>query len=225
MGRWNHVVVVSLLLAGGVAPPAFPAGENPRFAMPRPPTTAEATPTLEAWLRRLAGRFEYEGAANPYGQPPEEPRPVTGRSDCINVGNGPGIQCVLEVKWRERRDGMGNPIPPHPNLDPSMMLFGLEPSGDRLHFLQVDNKGIAQGGTGVLSGNIAKMITDPPRNGGVGISRIYAPAHGRFIQIWVSSKGTQGEGVATLVFYMRRVTPAGTGGASRPAPAQPDAGG
>jgi hypothetical protein len=221
MGRRNHVVVVSLLLAGVVAPASFPAGENPRFAMPGPPTTAEATPTMEEWLRRLAGQFRYEGMANPYAR---EPRPVSGRSDCMQVGSGPGVQCVLDVKWPERWLGT-NPMPPHPNLDPSMMLFGFEPSGDHLHFLQVDNKGIAQGGTGVLSGNMAKLMTDPPRNGGVGVSRIYAPAHGRFIQIWVSSKGTQGEGVTTLMLYMRRVAPAETGGASRPASAQPDAGG
>jgi len=106
---------------------------------------------------------------------------------------------------------MGTALPPHPNLNPSMMIFGFEPGQARVHFLQVDNKGIARGGTGVLSGNMATLMTDPPRNGSVGVSRIYAPPDGRHIQIWVSVKSPQGEGMSTLVFYLRRVAP-GAGG-------------
>lgn len=105
-----------------------------------------------------------------------------------------------------------------------MMLFGFDPKTMRLHFLQVNNKGVAQGGTGVLGGNTAKLMTEPPRNGASGVSRIYAPAHGRYIQIWVSSRGAQGEGQPFLVFTLRRVAPGGTGDASDLPPAQPGAG-
>jgi len=221
MGGWNRVLVLSLLLARVVAPAACPAAENPRFAVPKPPPmSAEQTPPMEEWLRRLAGQFRYEGLANPSSL---DPRPVSGRADCINVGRGPGVQCVLDVKWREKWIiPPGTPVPPHPDLSPAMMLFGYEP-GARLHYLQVNNKGIAQGGTGTLSGSMAKLVTDPPRNGGVGVSRVYAPAHGRFIQVWVSAKGTQGEGLPNLVFTMRRITPDETDGASGTPPAQPDA--
>jgi len=239
MGGWNRVLVLSLLLACAVAPAVCLAGENPKFAVPKPPAAVAETPTMEEWLRRLAGRFEYDGVANPYAVPPSgppggglffgggggppQPRPVSGRSDCIHVGGGPGVQCVLDVKWREEWSPSGVARPPHPNLSPAMMLFGFEPGKARLHFLQVDNKGIAQGGTGVLSGNTARLATDPPRNGNVGVSRIYAPAHGRFIQVWVSAKGPQGEGLPNLVFTMRRITPDEAGEPSGMPPAQPEA--
>lgn len=225
MGGWQRALGVSLLMARVVAPASSHAGENPRFSVPRPPTEAEQTPALEVWLSRLAGRFEYEGMANPYGSLPEEPRPVSGRSDCMTVGNGPGVQCVLDVRWRDRRDVMGNVVPPYPNLNPSMMLFGYEPGTAQLRFLQVDNMGIAAGGTGVLTGNTAKLTTGPPRTGSVGVSRIYAPAHGRFIQIWVSSRSlTQGEGPSFLVFNLRRAKSHETGGQPGSAPARSDTG-
>src|SRR5690606_24635081 len=38
---WNYVPLASLLMAAVVAPASWPAGENPRFALPNPPTAAE----------------------------------------------------------------------------------------------------------------------------------------------------------------------------------------
>jgi len=221
MGGWNRVLDLSLLLACAVTPAACLAGENPKFAVPKPPAAVAETPTMEAWLTRLAGQFKYEGMVNPYSP---APRGVSGRSDCIRIGSGPGVQCILEVKWPERWS-IGAPVPPHPDLNPAMVLFGFEPGRARLHYLQVNNKGIAQGGAGVLKGSTATLLTDPPRYGTVGVSRIYAPPHGRYIQIWVSARGPQGEGLPNLVFYLRRITPDETGEAPELPPAQPDTSG
>jgi len=114
---------------------------------------------------------------------------------------------------------MGNAIPPHPYLNPSMVLYGIDREGGLLHYLLVNNKGIAEGGTGVLSGNTATFTsTHQTERGLVTVTRIHAPRDSRYVEISVSSKNRYRgeESLPSLIMYLRRVPHSGS--AETPAP-------
>jgi hypothetical protein len=128
------------------------------------------TPAPDVWLRRLVGRFEFDGmiSAGPCPPPaPEDgsspPAPlctaVKGTGDCIAVGTGPGVQCVLNVSWQDMfvvnsQDGKVYSLPGGVSyLDPAMLLFGLDPGKAAVNYLLVDNKGLPEGGLGTIAGN------------------------------------------------------------------------
>jgi hypothetical protein len=101
-------------------------------------------PTAVAeWLRRLVGSYKLDGAIGDAG--------ITGKGDCIAIGTGPGVQCIFNAICQEKWDQMGRPIIVDP-LDPSMFLFGMDPSKATLNVLMVIDKGIASGGIGTLKG-------------------------------------------------------------------------
>jgi hypothetical protein len=96
------------------------------------------------WLRRLVGSYKLDGAIGRAG--------IKGKADCIAIGQGPGVQCIFNAIWQEEWDiRTGRPILLDP-LDPSMFLFGMDPSKATLHMLMVIDKGIASGGTGTIKG-------------------------------------------------------------------------
>lgn len=152
------------LLAASVAfIAAVPAGAAaPRTPLetlvrhPLPPSMVD----MGDWLRLLAGRFKWDGVLDT--QPQEAPEngtdlySVSGMSDCVTVGAGPGVQCVIDVRWHEGWTLQGRPIAV-PNLTPAMILYGIDPVRERLVYLQVDNKGLAIGGPGTLYGNAATL--------------------------------------------------------------------
>ena len=221
MDGQSFCLAMIVMLTSAAAPVSVFPADHPRTP-PRPSPTAFETPATDVWLGRLSGRFEFEGSANPYLTPsesdPRSPRAATGRSDCVHVGSGPGIHCVLNVAWREEWM-MGNAIPPHPYLNPSMVLYGIDREGGLLHYLLVNNKGIAEGGTGVLSGNTATFTsTHQTERGLVTVTRIHAPRDSRYVEISVSSKNRYRgeESLPSLIMYLRRVPHSGS--AETPAP-------
>jgi hypothetical protein len=168
------------------------------YAQPRPVATgltaSDAIPVTDpsqiaAWLRRLVGRYRFEGMVQvdyvDPGADPEygcvdpatgSPRPfcksVHGIGDCVSVGKGPGVQCVLNVAWEDIYEVLypqgdlqpGEPPPPVgaftlpggvSYLDPAMALFGIDPGKSGINYLLVDNKGLPEGGMGFLAGDRA----------------------------------------------------------------------
>lgn len=114
-------------------------------------TTAE----LAAWLPRLAGKFRYDGIL---GLGADDVRIVKGFSDCRIVGEGPGVQCVININWPEIGPNGSRGGPPH-NLAPSMILHGLDPGTATIRILQVDSKGLAEGAEGTLkSAGVVKTV-------------------------------------------------------------------
>ncbi len=121
---------------------------------------------LEAWLRRLVGRYRIRGviANNMYGVcnqrgsrcfgnfPP--PLPVKGMMDCVAVGSGPGVHCVVNVEWTV-------PAPPvaqvvhHSWSAPGMLLLSMDPDTLQIRYLQVSDRSIAEEGRGDLKGDVA----------------------------------------------------------------------
>lgn len=152
-------IVTALLTAAALlgtgATPAAPREPPPVWKDPVGPPTEPAV-----WLRRLTGRFKVDGVLDTKPHPADSPDDasdlleVKGRIDCKPVGASAGVQCVLGITWREQFDFYGNPISV-PNLSPAMALYGLVPGRPGIDYLQVDNKGLAEGGAGANTGNRA----------------------------------------------------------------------
>jgi hypothetical protein len=181
-------LLASTLLATGQA-----------FADPRATQTTgqEAGPPAptDVWLRRLVGKYRFDGLVHVVGRgdcgtlPPDPnsttveipPEPycqsVKGTGDCVALGKGPGVQCVLNVTWKDmyemvlqKSEEGAETVDASPTgifelpagvsyLDPAMMLFGFNPADSEISYLLVDNKGMPEGGQGRISGNRATFRT------------------------------------------------------------------
>jgi hypothetical protein len=173
---------------------ATAAGANPRdpalrstYVVPAPVDQPEE---MGAWLRRLAGKYRAEGlvevvyngpAYDPHrcgALPPEPPESVAepfcqqikGMVDCVSIGSGPGVQCILQVTWTDlyeviRPVDLGEmagafTLPGGTSyLAPAMLLIGIEPGRGGINYLLVDNKGLPEGGPGSIAGDRATFRT------------------------------------------------------------------
>jgi hypothetical protein len=100
---------------------------------------------LEAWLRRLVGRFR--DTRNPKDFERE-------RMDCTGIGTGPGVQCFTTMVSNSFSVRYGVPKSVSSGNDsPEAKLFGLDPGALRVNYMQVDSKGLPEGGLGTLSGD------------------------------------------------------------------------
>jgi hypothetical protein len=181
-------LLVSILLPSGVAH-AAPRGTEATGQEPGPPTPPDV------WLRRLVGKYRFEGlvhvvAKGECGPLPPDPaattveippepycRTIKGTGDCIAVGKGPGVQCVLNVTWMDmyetafqKSEADAQTVDNSPTgvfelpagvsyLDPAMALFGLDPGKSQIEYLLVNNKGMPEGGRGSITGNRATFKT------------------------------------------------------------------
>lgn len=137
---------------------------------------------MEAWLPRLVGRFRYEGIVDLNGTPerseaswlPDEEsdesevpeldpgNPVDpfklkrahGRGDCVAIGNGPGVHCVLDVVWQDK-DELAGPVlrGEEPFLSPATRLYGIDAIAGVTRYLQLDKDGLTEAETGIVKGN------------------------------------------------------------------------
>lgn len=173
---------VLALLAAAIAllysslAPAAPRAPPPRWKDPSgPPTEADV------WQRRLVGRYRVEGMIQVLTPPTTESsggdvmleETVDGMADCVAVGAGPGVQCVLNIAWLDMfqiiypsAEGGSDPtgvfnVPGGVSyMNPSMALFGLDPGSDGMKYLLVDNKGLPEGGLGATTGNRGTFRTE-----------------------------------------------------------------
>jgi hypothetical protein len=162
-------------------------GTNPRTAM-RNVSFVEAPRITEPaqmgdWLTRLAGSYRVDGMAdfnllevdtgNGFGgEPVHRYINVNGGADCVRVGTGPGVHCIFNITWVDQFEiippsteddapdpGVFNLPGGDSFLDPAMSLIGLDPGKGALHLLLVDNKGLPEGGHGVIHGDRATFRT------------------------------------------------------------------
>lgn len=113
------------------------------------------------WLRRLLGEYTIEGYVDLGGRgEPDEQRTVRGTGVCVGFGVAPGVQCEFNIRWPETRArGGGEILGGVSNLSPAMILFGLEPDEIGVRYLQVDNRGLAEGSRGGIIGDSAVFRT------------------------------------------------------------------
>lgn len=155
---------LALLLAGtaGAQPRNEPELSGREAVLP---VTEPAA--IGEWLRRLVGRFRYDGMIQDgpcvdaeTGTPRDSCRSVQGNSDCIGIGDGPGVQCVLKVTWPEIiRPGEMEVYQPA-YLDPAMDLYGIDPGKSAVNYLVVNHKGLPEGGLGYIRGDTLKIKTN-----------------------------------------------------------------
>jgi hypothetical protein len=138
---------------------------------------------MAEWLKRLAGRYTVDGMVHVVQQgdcgtlppdpavesppaPPEPPcQPIKGKADCIGIGTGPGVQCILNAMWldifnTDFENGTMTDLPGGVSyLDPSMILFGLDPGRAAVNYMLVDSKGLPEGTIGSIVGHKATFAT------------------------------------------------------------------
>lgn len=158
------IVAALLTMTGLLASAAATAKphEIPEWRDPSGPPTA-----ADVWLRRLAGGYQVEGLVEVRGKGgcPAYCGGIKGKADCVAIGTGPGVQCVLNLAWTDiyetdyEAGGIFNVPGGVSYLDPAMMLFGLDPGENAIRYLLVDNKGLPEGGPGSNAGNRATFRT------------------------------------------------------------------
>lgn len=207
MGRAAIVLLVALLSAGDASAQdrgpsaqerralALASEATKRERAADPAARAARMAELDAWLRRLVGRFRMDGDVKRYaghhagnkrdgcipraGYITDDScgyhffRSAHGSGDCVGVGNGPGIHCVFNVPWP--RFIHESPIPRRPpeekwlgsgTLDPAVLMFGLDPDSLGIRYMLVGSQSIAIEATGVLEGDTLTFKTRCPNEGG-----------------------------------------------------------
>jgi hypothetical protein len=216
-------ILALMLLAAGMLLHDHEAGAQARQPPPKWKDPAGPPVEMDAWLRRLVGRFRFEGVIHVLGT---EDRSIKGVGDCVSIGAGPGVQCVLNVSWLDiyivnfggdNLDSPGGGVSTVPGavsyLNPAMILFGLDPGKAAINHLLVDNKGLPEGGLGTNTGNRAtfrtRCVNQPGVVGGCErILRIEAAADARILYIWIDVEmGPKGidPPVSSIVLSLRRV--------------------
>ncbi len=100
---------------------------------------------MDAWLKRLMGKFRYEGIGKGINNP--EWYHITGFSDCTGIGEGPGVQCIINMTVSE------------PGLHTAMSLYGMDPAALKIRYMQVRYAGLPEGGDAALkSAGIVKFV-------------------------------------------------------------------
>jgi hypothetical protein len=163
---------------------------------------------LIAWIRRLLGKYTFEGKVDLGGKGnPNDRWSVNGGGTCIGFGVAPGVQCEINVHW---------PPVPGPNapeilsgisdLTPAMILYAMEPDDLGIRYLQVNSKGLAEGSTGTIIGDTATFKT-PCVNVAKGCertTRITVGSESKIIDMQIDTEVNY-ELVARFSFKLRRV--------------------
>lgn len=172
-------VAVAAILAATILLVTSAADAGPRDPTPQWKNPSGPPTEVEVWLRRLVGRFRVDGMIEAFDQPDQDKallqlvgqESIKGMGDCVAVGSGPGVQCVLNIAWQDifqivmpddpegRPTGVFNMPGGASFLNPAMALFGIDPGKAGIHYLLVDNKGLPEGGLGSNSGNRATLRT------------------------------------------------------------------
>lgn len=175
-----------------------------------------ATGEMEAWLRRLAGRYYEFNHITIRGVLKNEDlsgrRPdgkiLSGYLDCAGVGSGPGVFCM--IMQARHYPGRGDSASLR-----GIIEFGLDPNASKIHFLWAEADGTVQDSSAALHvseslhDNWAKWwFTCPPPSPAdfcYRTERVSLSADGAYIT-WTSGRFTKDGGGATSR-YLYRLSP------------------
>lgn len=188
---------LSVLLCPALAPAASRSSKAPALEELSEVVVSGEQPTRKAedlipWLRRLLGRYTYQGYVDLQGRGKAKDRlNVTGLGTCVGFGAAPGVQCEINVRWPQVRGEDNQPLKGSvSSLDPAMILYGLEPDDIGIRYLQVDSRGLAEGAVGLVTGDTATFRTpcvDAPA-GCERITRITAIQDSKIIDMQVDTE-------------------------------------
>jgi hypothetical protein len=208
----NPWLASALLAAALCAPVAFAASPAAPAPGPASPAGTRSGPSLEElsevvvsgqrptrkvadvipWMRRLLGEYTIEGYVDLGGRgDPAERVNARGGGVCVGFGVAPGVQCEIIVRWPDSRAADGTQIIGGiSNLAPAMLLYGLEPDEVGVRYLQVDNRGLAEGATGGIVGDMVTFrapCADVPE-GCQRVTRITARPESKVIDMQVDTE-------------------------------------
>lgn len=190
------LVIIGALLSGNDA--------NAQAHQPAPPEIqTDQAVAMGAWLERLVGDFKLDGAFTEGDCSGDSScAGISGRMNCIAVGNGPGVQCIINAQWTLYAGFP--PIDLSSFLDPAMSLFGVDPGKSEISLMLVNDKGVSTHGFGTVKGSTTAFRT---RCAGandegcqVGI-RIEAGPDANINYLWIGNN---------IAISMRRVAPGRT---------------
>lgn len=174
---------------------------------------------IDQWLRRLVGRYRYEGklvfpfvAEIVNGRPQKEYEAMwfDGKGDCTGIGEGPGVQCIMNVEWPLSTPRRMN-VPPS-TYAPAMTLYGIDPGLPGIRYLQVNSNGLPEGSLARPEGDRIRFIT-PCVNATPNCRRIVkisADSAGHvemILETWTNYLGEQLEPAVTITFTLLRQEP------------------
>lgn len=209
---------IALTISGALLASGAAVADPREIAEPAAPMTPEMiearrvqmTGDMDAWLRRLEGRYRIEGVFYRDGDEANVLR-ASGMEDCIAVGPGAGMQCVLNVIWDDDygSDGQGGSTGVSA-LAPAMIQYGYDPGASRIRSLQVDNQSLAEPGEGMLKGDTVRYSTrcanTPAAQLCQRVTRIYAPEDRSYITLSIDMERNY-ELVSTLTLDLQPMTP------------------
>lgn len=141
------------------------------------------------WLRRLVGQFTYGGYVERYYEDtPARRQPVQGVGNCVAFGIAPGVVCEINVRWPQEPEPAGGDGPGQVStLVPATIMYGLDADFLAIRYMQVDSRGLAEGGHAYLVGNTLTTTTPCADIPGecLRITRIYARPDGKVIEMQI----------------------------------------
>lgn len=143
---------------------------------------------LESWLGGLKGRYDVDGGARVFsgltvvgsGSPCPETycyiwKDARGTGECIGIGEGPGVHCLINVPWPRfpfpsgwiPPTALGRPPPPEipwsgHNLGPASILFGIDPDIPGIRLFLADGLSRATEAVGELKGETVRFRLPVP---------------------------------------------------------------
>jgi hypothetical protein len=182
--------VATLVAASAVGQPrGAPAEITPETPEMREARRQQLAVEMPAWMSRMVGRFRYSGVVQfyqtttPGAQVQDFPdrdktfadgtcdeecftsiptlRDAKGLADCIAIGAGAGVHCVIHVVWTEEWKPTGMPVDGGVTfLGPASTLYGYDPIASRIRYLILNTRGIAESEAGILNGNTLSWTFD-----------------------------------------------------------------
>ncbi len=179
---------------------------------------------LESFLQRLVGKFRYSGTAKLFYGSTDKGlcegglcyinRQVEGSGECLSIGTGAGVRCILNVPWPNFDYPTSTPKTsasseqyakwPGPFLDDARIFFGLDADRIALRLLLVDSHSVAFYAQGSLKDDRATLTTDcvPPRR----CKRIFsirAKPDSKILELSLELRGG-GATLAGLIFALEK---------------------
>jgi hypothetical protein len=178
------VALAALVATGNAIaqPRGAPAEIPPDTPETREARRQQLAVEMPAWMARMVGRFRYSGVVQffqtaglgartedfpdrdktyadgtcdeeCFSSPPAL-RDAKGLADCIALGPGAGVHCVIHVVWEEEWSATGMPVDGGVTfLGPASTLYGYDPIASHIRYLILNTNGIAESESGRLNGN------------------------------------------------------------------------